>query len=211
MNAMQRQRRLGGGQSSRGSSPIENGHRSSQPLGGQLCPGDSACLASSSSSSSSRGGSGGGGSHGLICGCIRKTSPLRRALNKLRFRTSRAAAKGSQRGALGAYLAALVFVMWCGMQTSALLRGGGDGAGGSAVAGGEPAAAAAGEQARPQRELATSGVGVDTPPVPGYGEHDVGPRLAYGIMVYQRVGYSPQMTLDQWARMFDALYDQENT
>lgn len=180
------QRRVGG-QYSRGSSPAENGH--SHPAGGQLCPGGSACLNSG---------------NGLICGCIKKASPLRRAINTLRIRARRGAS-GGQKGALGAYLAAFVFFVWCGLQASALLRGGGG-------VGGVP-------QPTQQRELAvaatttTTTSGGDKAPVgvAGYGEQDVGPRIAYGIMVYQRVGYSPQMTLDQFARMFNALYDEENT
>lgn len=39
----------------------------------------------------------------------------------------------------------------------------------------------------------------------------IGPRLAYGIMVYQRKGHTLQMTLNQFERMFNALYDEENT
>ena len=187
------QRRAGGiGQYSRGSSPVENGH-SNHPVGGQLCPGGSACGGRSR-------GSSGGSYGGLGCGCTRKPSPLRRAINKLRFRARRAAS-GSQKGALGAYLAAFVFLMWCGLQTSALLRGGGGGTGATGSDGAAVAAAGGEPQVRRQRELT----------VAGYGEDDVGPRLAYGIMVYQRVGYSPQMTLDQFARMFNALYDVENT
>lgn len=190
---MQRQRRGGGGgQYSRASSPVENGH-GVHPLGGQLCPGDSVGVTSTSN-------------NGLICGCIRKTSPVRRAINKFR---ARRAASGSQTGVLGASLAAFVFFVWCGLQTSALLRGGGGGGGG--VVSSQPAAVAGGQEVPPQRELRVAAGGGDARVVAGYGEDDVGPRLAYGIMVYQRVGYSPQMTLDQFARMFNALYDTENT
>eukprot|EP00903_Cladosiphon_okamuranus_P011413 g10756.t1 len=203
---MQRQRRGGGGQSSRGSSPVENGH-SNQTLGGQLCAGDSGSVSSGSNGSSS---SSDCSSNGLLSGCtMRKTSPLRRAINKLRFRAGRAS--GSQKGALGAYLAAFVFLVWFGLQTSALLRGVGRGGGGIDGSEADAPAAAGGQEVRPQRELRLAAGRGDAPAVARYGEDDVGPRLAYGIMVYQRVGYSPQMTLDQFARMFEALYDKENT
>lgn len=191
LNIMQR-RSGGGGQCSRESSPVENGHRK-QPLGGQLCPGYSASVGSSS--------------NGLICGCIKKSSPLGRAVNKLRF-GARRAARGSQKGALGAYLAAFVFLVWCGMQASALLRGGAGAVSGEATAGGEQV-----PLPTPQLKsvVATSRGGGGAQAIAGYGEDDDGPTLAYGIMVYQRVGYSPQMTLDQFWRMFRALYDPANT
>eukprot|EP00752_Nemacystus_decipiens_P005882 g5316.t1 len=187
----------GGGQYSRGSSPVENGHVSHRPAAAeQLCPGGLACN--------------GSGRRGLVSGCsITKSSPLRRAVDKLRFRVRRAAS-GSQ---LGAYLAAFVFLVWCGLQASALLRGAGRGGGGGGGGGGEPTAGEP-QQVRQQRELAFAPRRAGDSPtavVAGYGEGDIGPRLAYGIMVYQRVGYSPQMTLDQFARMFNALYDTENT
>lgn len=183
------QRRVGG--HSGASSPAENGRPT--PLGGALCPGGSACVGNSSNG-------------GLVCGCSRKSSsPLRRAFSKLRFR-ARQAVRGSQKSSLGAYLAAFVLLVWCGMQASALLRAevGGEQREEPSVAVATAAAAAA----------ATAVVGRgdgSTVTVAGYGEDDIGPRLAYGIMVYQRVGYSPQMTLDQFARMFNALYDKENT
>ena len=43
------------------------------------------------------------------------------------------------------------------------------------------------------------------------GDDDIGPRLAYGIMVYQRQGYAVEKTLGQFKRMFDAIYDEHNT
>lgn len=39
----------------------------------------------------------------------------------------------------------------------------------------------------------------------------VGPRLAYGIMVYQRQDYEVEKTMGQFKRMFDAMYDEHNT
>jgi len=180
------QRRGGGQRVNRQSSAVENGNGQCQPAGGQLCPGGGACLGTSS-----------GG--GYTCGCIRKSSPLRRALYTLRFSLRRAAFRASgQKGAVGAYLAASVFLLWCGLHVSALLRGGGD-AGGAV----EPR----GIERHHQRALLSA----EDAAIVGYREEDVGPRLAYGIMVYQRKGYSPQKTLDQFGRMFNALYDEENT
>lgn len=203
-------RRVGGRYSNGGSSPVENGNgHHHQPTGGQLCPGESVCIGingGSNDSSSSNGA--------MLCGgcSARKSSPLRRAITTLRIRARRAAS-GSQKGPVGAYLAACVFLVWCGLQATALLRGGG--AWGSAAGVGEASVGGGGgqqQQPPPQRELTAAGRdAAAAPAVAGYGKDDVGPRLAYGIMVYQRVGYSPQMTLDQFARMFNALYDPENT
>lgn len=186
------QRRGGGQRVNRQSSAVENGNGHCQPAGGQLCPGGDACLGAS-------------GSSGYTCGCIRKSSPLRRALYSLRFSLRRAASRASrQKGAVGAYLAACVFLLWCGLHVSALLRGGGGGdAGGGAV---EPRHHQGVERRHHQRELLSADEAII-----GYRDEDIGPRLAYGIMVYQRKGYSPQKTLDQFGRMFNALYDKENT
>ncbi|CAM9250441.1 unnamed protein product, partial [Discosporangium mesarthrocarpum] len=38
-----------------------------------------------------------------------------------------------------------------------------------------------------------------------------GPTVAYGIMVYQRKGHTPMKTIEQFSRMFWALYDECNT
>ncbi len=186
------QRRGGGQRLVRQSSAVENGNGHGQPAGGQLCPGGGACLGAGSSSSS-----------GYACGCIRKSSPLRRAFYSLRFSLRRAASRaGGQKGVVGAYLAACVFLLWGGLHVSALLRGGGGDAGGGAV---EPMGGV--ERQHHQRGLLSAAEEA----IVGYREEDVGPRLAYGIMVYQRKGYSPQKTLDQFGRMFNALYDEENT
>lgn len=197
---MQRQRRSGGQRHTRGSSAAENGHN--QHAGGQLSPGASACV--------STGYSGYGCGCGGCC-CARKTSPLRRAVNLLRVHFGRAvSASSSHKGMAGAYLAAFVLLVWFGLQVSASLRGGG---GHRVEAGG------GGQQQQQQQELAAAAAGGGSSYSStstyayssGYREDDVGPRIAYGIMVYQRKGYSPQMTLDQFARMFNALYDKENT
>lgn len=206
---MQRQRRAGVGvqqQQPRNSNPaVENGHHPNQHAGGQLCPGGGlACV--------------GAGSSGYGCGCgvccTRKSSPLRRAVNTLRVNLS---AGRWQKRAAGAYLAACVLLVWFGLQVSSLLSGDF-----SSVVEGEGVQKVQRQQLqqKPQkqqpsqrRELvsATNGGVSSSKTIPGYGEDDIGPTIAYGIMVYQRKGYSPQMTLDQFARMFNALYDKDNT
>lgn len=45
---------------------------------------------------------------------------------------------------------------------------------------------------------------------PAAADDDIGPTLAYGIMVYQRKGYAVEKTLGQFKRMFDAMYDEHN-
>lgn len=187
------QRRRESGRHSRGSSAVENG---SGPLAaaGLLCPGGVAC-----SSSSSSGG-------GFSCSCMRKSSSVRRLVNTLRVRLRQAVGSSKSQKSLvwlAAYLVGCSLVFWCGLRISTL--GGGVSAGG--------------EERRPAQRQLMDGVGVDgasvkTVPTSRSGhrvEGDVGPRLAYGIMVYQRQGYSPQKTLDQFARMFNALYDKDNT
>lgn len=99
-----------------------------------------------------------------------------------------------------AYLFACVFFVWCGRQLPSLFSGG-IGTGGADAAGTRAGAEVAMDARR--------NLGVTS--ATSSGRTDVGPSLAYGIMVYQRKGYTPDMTLNQFTRMFDALYDEENT
>lgn len=135
-------------------------------------------------------GSGGGGGG---ANCLRKSTRLGGAANTVRLRLRQAVRASRRKSVVGmaAYLFACLGLLWCGLQVSVLVKGRG---GRAATA---TAVVAAGEGER--RQLATTRSG------------DVGPRLAYGIMVYQRKGYSPQTTLDQFGRMLRALYDEENT
>lgn len=109
------------------------------------------------------------------------------------------------------YVVACVFLVWLGLHIPPLLN-----RSGVEVAGGV-ARRESGEGGSGSRVLAaTSATGSMTDAIAGAGGRDtsrdgVGPRLAYGIMVYQRKGYTPDMTLRQFTRMFEALYDPENT
>lgn len=202
---MQRQRRPGAAlQQPRNSNPaVENGD-DNMHAGGQLCPGGSSACVSV-------------GSSGYGCGCgwcsTRKSSPLRRAVTSLRVHLS----SGCRKKAAGAYLVACVLLVWFGLQVSAVLRGGTNGSGVVEAGGGQRQQQHQRQQPARQeerRELASARggrEGGDSSTIKGYGEDDIGPTIAYGIMVYQRKEYSPQSTLDQFARMFNALYDEENT
>lgn len=128
-------------------------------------------------------------------------SVIRQVSNAIRSRLRQITNSGRQQG-IGkgvGFLAACLLLVWCGLQTPRLL---GEGASEGVVeqrgvlhSSGVAAAVtsgAAGDQAE---------------------KEDVGswPRLAYGIMVYQRKGSTIEKTLGQFTRMFEALYDEENT
>lgn len=128
-------------------------------------------------------------------------SVIRRVSNTIRSRLRHIANSGRQQG-IGkgvGFLAACLLLVWCGLQTPRLL---GEGAiegvvehRGLSHSSGVAAAvtsSAAGDQA--EKEAVGSL-----------------PRLAYGIMVYQRKGSTIEKTLGQFTRMFEALYDDENT
>lgn len=91
-----------------------------------------------------------------------------------------------------AYLACCVVLLWIGTQLPALMRG----------------------WIRKRRLSATSVDMRMNMTERGRGaiiDDGIGPRLAYGIMVYQRQGYAVEKTLGQFTRMFDAIYDEQNT
>lgn len=135
-----------------------------------------------------------------------KKSTWRVAVSTVRLHLLQLISPGRRKSVVGtaAYLATCVFLVWCGLQIPDLLRGNpSDDTPPLATLGGGVEAAGVRAATSRGRELASSG---------GRGrDGDVGPTLAYGIMVYQRKGFTPQMTLDQFARMFRALYDEDNT
>lgn len=141
----------------------------------------------------------GGGASGADC--LRKSTRLGGAANTVRLRLRQAVRASRRKSVVGtaAYLFACLGLLWCGLQLPVLAKG----------RDGRAANAAVVVDNGERRQLAATarvgdGGGVDQ-------SSDVGPRLAYGIMVYQRKGYSPQTTLDQFGRMLRALYDEENT
>ncbi|CAM9921014.1 unnamed protein product, partial [Ectocarpus fasciculatus] len=178
------QRRREGQRHTRVSSAVENGHSQQQQQ--QNGGGHNMCLEGTAFTNGSSGGGGG-------ANCLRKSTRLGGAANTVRLRLRQAVRASRRKSVVGmaAYLFACLGLLWCGLQVSVLVKGrGGHAATATAVV-------AAGEGERRQLAATRSG--------------DVGPRLAYGIMVYQRKGYSPQTTLDQFGRMLRALYDEENT
>lgn len=148
-------------------------------------------------------------------GSDRKKSPLRRAANVFRLRLRQVASAGRRQGAVGlaTYLIACVLLVWLGLNIPALLNKDADGVADKGV---RTEVRAKGEGAGSRVLAATTASSVvDATAAVGSGPDTsgdgIGPRLAYGIMVYQRKGYTPEMTLHQFTRMFEALYDPENT
>ena len=128
-------------------------------------------------------------------------SQFRFIANAIRSRLRQVIKAGQRQGlarGLG-FLAACLLMVWCGLHLPRLL---GEGAGEGTVGNRE------GLQAFAVAEAALSGVAGSR--TRGNGD-DTGPRLAYGIMVYQRKGSTVEKTLGQFTRMFNALYDTENT
>lgn len=155
---------------------------------------------------------------GHECGAgdsTRKKSPLRRAANIFRLRLRQVASAGRKQGLVGlaTCLFACVLLVWLGLNIPALQN---KNAGGVVETGVRTEVRAKGEGAG-SRVLASNTVSsvMDATAAAGSGRDTsgdgVGPRLAYGIMVYQRKGYTPAMTVHQFTRMFEALYDPENT
>ncbi|CAB1100933.1 unnamed protein product [Ectocarpus sp. CCAP 1310/34] len=175
------------------SSAVENGHsqQQQQQQQQQNGGGHTMCLETAFIN-----GGGDGGAN-----CLRKSTRLGGAAHTVRLQLRQAVRAGRRKSAVGiaAYLFVCLGLLWCGLQISEFAKG----KDGHAAT----AAAAAGEGAE-RRQLAAA-ARADNSGVNRSG--DVGPRLAYGIMVYQRKGYSPQTTLDQFGRMLKALYDEENT
>ena len=157
------------------------------------------------------------GCHGCgdACGSARKKSPLRRAANVFRLRLRQVASAGRKQGLVGlaTYLFACVLLVWLGLNIPALLN---KNVGDVVEAGVRTEVRAKGEGTGSRMLAATTASStIDATAAAGSGRDTsrdgVGPRLAYGIMVYQRKGYTPAMTLHQFTRMFEALYDPENT
>lgn len=172
-------------------SAVENGHSQQQQQ--QNGGGHNMCL---EGTAFTNGGGGGGGAN-----CLRKSTRLGGAAHSVRLRLRQAVHAGRRKSVVGmaAYLFVCLGLLWCGLQIPALAKGR-DGRAATA-----PVAVGEGAERRQLAATARAGDG-------GVNRSgDVGPRLAYGIMVYQRKGYSPQTTLDQFGRMLKALYDEENT
>ncbi|CAM9143706.1 unnamed protein product [Ectocarpus sp. 12 AP-2014] len=177
------------------SSAVENGHSQQQQQQQQQLNGGghNMCL---EGTAFTNGGGGGGGAN-----CLRKSTRLGGAAHTVRLRLRQAVRAGRRKSVVGmaAYLFVGLGLLLCGLQISGLAKGRDGRAATATVTVGEGAE---------RRQLAATARAGDG----GVNRSsDVGPRLAYGIMVYQRKGYSPQTTLDQFGRMLKALYDEENT
>lgn len=146
-----------------------------------------------------------------------KKSTLRRAVNRFRLRLRQLISRGRRKSVVGAagFVAACVIMIWCGSQIPRYFRHDFDGADNSSsqrvfVSAGGVDGVGRAAAARGRKLSSFDGSSSSGGPALTY-DGEVGPRLAYGIMVYQRKGYTPQMTLQQFARMFEAMYDEQNT